>query len=442
MTRHFWLLLHRYAGLAMAGFLIVVALTGSLLAFLQELEHLINPQFYVADSGLPRLALASLAERAEALAPQAKVEGLWLGQTDSVMVGVVPRNDPATGRPYALDYNKLVLNPYTGEELGRYTRGAISQGLINFMPFVYKLHYALALDKAGILVLGVVALVWTLDCFVAFYLTLPPGRKRHFLLAGEGKSGWQRWRPAWQIKWRASATRINFDLHRAGGLWLWLALLVFAWSSVHMNLWDSVYPAAMRWVSEYHDPRVELPKRGKPLEQPALDWRQADRIGAELMAHAGREGGFSVERPVALRIDREHGVYVYQVRSSRDIQDRAGETRIFFDADSGEARGLSLPTGQYSGNTITAWLFALHMGNVFGLPYRIFVCLLGLAITMLSVTGVVIWLKKRQAGKLRQMPLQFRNSSPPPTGYVMGDDLAPPINKPVMCPADCGMPKK
>lgn len=107
------------------------------------------------------------------------------------------------------------------------------------------------------------------------------------------------------------------------------------------------------------------------------------------MADAGRAHDFTVERPVALRLDREHGVYVYQVRSSRDIQDRAGETRVFIDADSGEPRGLSLPTGQYTGNTVTAWLFALHMGNVFGLPYRIFVCLLGLAIVMLSVTGVV-----------------------------------------------------
>lgn len=405
MTRHFWLLLHRYAGLAMAGFLVVVGLTGSLLAFLQELEHLINPQFQVADQGLPRLAPAALAERAEALAPQAKANGVWLGQTDAVHVSVAPRNDPATGRPYALDYDRLVLNPYTGAELGRYTWGAISAGLINFMPFVYQLHYALALDEAGGTVLGIVALVWTLDCFVAFYLTLPARRKRHFLLAGESKNWWRRWRPAWQVKWRASATRINFDLHRAGGLWLWLALLVFAWSSVYMNLWDSVYPTAMRWVSEYRDPWAELPKRGQPLEQPALDWRQANRIGEALMARAAREEGFAVERPVALRIDREHGIYVYQVRSSRDIQDRAGETRVFFDADSGEPRGLSLPTGQYGGNTVTSWLFALHMGNVFGLPYRIFVCLLGIAITVLSVTGVVIWLKKRQAASLRQMRL-------------------------------------
>ena len=33
------------------------------------------------------------------------------------------------------------------------------------------------------------------------------------------------------------------------------------------------------------------------------------------------------------------------------------------------------------------------------MPYRIFVCVLGLLITMLAVTGVYIWWKKRRARK-------------------------------------------
>ena len=45
---------------------------------------------------------------------------------------------------------------------------------------------------------------------------------------------------------------------------------------------------------------------------------------------------------------------------------------------------------------MTTWLIELHMANLFGLPYRIFVCVLGLVIVMLSVTGVYIWWKKRR----------------------------------------------
>ena len=75
---------------------------------------------------------------------------------------------------------------------------------------------------------------------------------------------------------------------------------------------------------------------------------------------------------------------------------------VIFDANTGELKQLLLPSGQHSGNTVTNWLQTLHEANVFGLPYRIFVCVLGLVIVMLSVTGVVIWLKKRRARLISQ----------------------------------------
>lgn len=401
MIRQFCLLLHRWVGLLLAGFLVVVGLTGSLLAFLPELERVINPQFYPAHTGQVRLDAGALAEHVEALAPHAKVNTVFLvGNQGATLAIVEPRVDPSTGKPHQLDFNQIYLDPYTGEELARRMRGAISHGITNLMQFVYRLHWGLALDKTGILILGIAALLWTLDCFASFYLTLPARPKR--ALPAPGRSFWGRWKPAWRIKTNASAYRLNFDLHRAGGLWLWAVLLVFAWSSVYMNLWDTVYTYTTRLAFEYHEPWTELPERKKPLDQPAITWRQANAIAERLMAEQADKHGFTVEQPVALRLDRARGVYVYFVRSSRDIQDKRGRTRVFFDADSGALRLVVLPTGQYAGNTITSWLIALHDANIFGLPYRIFVCLLGLAIAMLSATGVYVWWKKRRARSLNR----------------------------------------
>jgi uncharacterized iron-regulated membrane protein len=412
--RPLWVLVHRYAGLAMTVFLIIVGLTGSLLAFYAELEQTINPRLHVEANGRVMLDMVALLESAKSQAPQAQVDSIWL-DTAAVQVSVSPRPNPSTGKPYELNYTQLVLNPYTGEELGRRTWGAISQGMINLMPFVYKLHYALALDEWGGWILGITALVWTLDCFVGFYLTLPAGKQKKVGYASRTKSFetqvvrdayptersfWQRWRPAWLIKWRGSNYRINFDLHRAGGLWLWVMLLIFAWSSVYMNLGDTVYKTVMQSVSEFRQPWTEIADLDKPLENPAIGWREACRIGSEAMAHAAAEQNFKVEAPAAMWINRAKGFYVYSARSSVDIQDKSGQTRAVIDANSGELKLLLLPTGQYNGNTITSWLIALHTGNVFGMPYRVFVCLLGLAIVMLSVTGVVIWLKKRKARRL------------------------------------------
>jgi uncharacterized iron-regulated membrane protein len=386
MVRHFFVFIHRWAGLLMTVFLILVGLTGSLLAFKSDLERLICPRIYATPRpGVPPLDLATLAERAEGLVPQGRVVTVYLVESDQALVVFDPREDPATGKPYELDFGQLFVDPWSGEELGRRQFGDLSQGLINLMPFIWTLHYTLALGAPGLWVLGIVALVWTIDCFIGFYLTLPVS----------SGAFWRRWKPAWLVKRKAGAYRLNFDLHRAGGLWVWLMLLVFAWSSVMLNL-PSVYDWVTGAVFDYRSlPEENTATSPPPNEIPRLDFRTALSTGERLMAEQATKYGFSVQREVMLY--RMGGVYSYFVKSSRDIRDKAGLTYITFDADMGALISLELPTGEHSGNTITYWLRALHMADVFGLPYRIFVCVLGLIITMLSVTGVYIWWKKRKA---------------------------------------------
>lgn len=402
MTRRFWVLIHRWAGLIMAGFLIVVGLTGSLLAFYPELEQLINPQFYSRQATGEKLDLATLAERAEQQAAGIRVESVALeANQEATLIRVSPRvpgSDPG--------FDNLFMDPYTGNILDRRQFGALSDGWINFMSFVYQLHYALALGKFGIWVLGICALIWTIDCFVGFYLSLPQRKKSASSVNLNSSTAkmldWcRRWQPAWKIRRHSSKYKLNFDLHRASGLWLWPVLFIFAWSSVYMNLWDTVYTWTTRTVFEYKAPWTELPRLDNIAQEPRLNWRQAQAAGRYWMNRQAELHDFEVYQPVALRLDRERNVYQYTVRSSRDIQDRRGTTRVFFDADTGAFKLLLLPSGQYTGNTVTSWLYALHMGNVFGLPWRIFVCIIGLIIVMLSVTGIIIWSKKRHAEKTK-----------------------------------------
>lgn len=73
MTRHFWVLIHRYAGLYMAAFLIVAGLTGSIMAFTPEIQNGLNPPLKVAQQSGARLDEFTLRERAQALVPQGLV---------------------------------------------------------------------------------------------------------------------------------------------------------------------------------------------------------------------------------------------------------------------------------------------------------------------------------------------------------------------------------
>jgi uncharacterized iron-regulated membrane protein len=395
IMRSLWVWLHRWVGLALTGFLIVVSLTGSILAFHNELDRLATPWLYATPQDKPRLELAVLAEKAEALVPQGRTRGVAYRFPEQVLVGMIPRKNPQTGKPYELGFKQLFLDPWTGDELGRRTPGELSEGRINTMPFIYQLHDALKLGPTGEMILGVVALVWTLDCFVGFYLTLP-------VSAG---SFWRRWKPAWLIKSRAGFFRLNFDLHRASGLWLWPVLLIFAWSSVMFD-WRPVYDSVTHVLFAYQAPKETLEAMPQHANAtPRLDWRAAQALGERLMAEQAAAKGFKVTEARTLSYFVDRGVYSYGVRSSLDVDEiHGGNCSVWFDGDTGALLRVLLPSGEYAGNTVTSWLYALHMGGVFGLPYRVFICALGFVIAMLSVTGVYIWWKKREARRRRAAP--------------------------------------
>ena len=393
--------LHRWTGLTMTVFLILVGLTGSLLAFRSDLERLINPQLFAEPKpGQAPLDLATLAERAEALAPQAKV-GYFSVERGQAAMSCVPRNDPSTGKPYRLSFDHIFLNPYTGEELGRRRDGDLKQGRINLMPFIYDLHSTLAAGSTGGWILGIVALIWTFDSFVGFYLTLPRGRGGF----------WRRWKYAWRIKWKANSFRVNFDLHRAGGLWFWLLVFGFAWSSVMLSL-RPVYAPVTKVIFDYRSDEeiMQSAMLPQPIDSPKLDWRAAQTIGEKLIAQQAELHNFSIIRPYGMAYIPAFGVYTYAVRSSLDIRGHGWDTSIWIDGDTGALRDVGLPSGQHSGNTISTVLWGIHYGDIRDfLPFRILVCIFGVVLVMLSVTGVYIWWRKCKVRKAR-MPMTSQNA--------------------------------
>jgi uncharacterized iron-regulated membrane protein len=373
--------LHRWSGLTMTAFLIVVGLTGSLLAFNRELEQFFSPRlFAVPRADQTRLDLGVLAERAEAAGRGEKL--VYITYAESNQVKGYFEADNGSASP--LGFDEMFLNPWTGEELGRRRRGDLSEGLINLMPFIYSLHWRLAAGDIGRWILGVVAILWSIDCFIGFYLTLPKSRA-NFL---------QRWTPAWQIRWSGGFYRLNFDIHRAGGLWLWGILFIFAWSSVMMNM-RSIYEPVMQSLFDY---KAYVAPPIAPAPSARMSWRDALSRGEYLTAEQSKTRGFSILEPLSLLYEPSSNTYSYEVRGSRDIFQRSpqgGGTSVTFDAATGVLIEVSQPTGEHLGNTIENWLYALHMARVFGLTYRIFVCLLGLFIVLLAVSGVYIWWKKR-----------------------------------------------
>jgi uncharacterized iron-regulated membrane protein len=241
-------------------------------------------------------------------------------------------------------------------------------------------------------IVSIVALIWTLDCFVGFYLCLPRGISNF----------WQRWAQAWKIKFSANFTRVNFDLHRAGGLWFWPLLFVFGWSSVMLEL-PQVYEPVMKTLFDYVSQEDYIANNSlpKPIDNPKVTWRQAAEAGQRAMSEQAALHHFTVERPYGMAYVSVYGAYTYCVRSSLDFRGHGWDTSVLIDGTTGRFRSADLPRRQHVGNTISTLLWGIHYGDLRNsLPFRILVFVFGFFLTVLSITGVVIWWKKRGVRKL------------------------------------------
>lgn len=382
---------HRYIGLVLALFLAIAGLTGSLLAWNEELEAALNPQLFRVQPPAPgaaRLDPVLLHEQVRLRYPDAFVARVPLEHIEGRSQLFALRSLKG-GKANALANDQVFVDPYTGAILGERKWGDIGQGRKNLMPFIYRLHYSLALDGVGTLVFGIVALLWTIDCFVGAWLTMP--RRGD----GAARASWPaRWWSAWKLR-TGSVYKVSFNLHRAGGLWTWAMLFVLAWSGVAFNL-PQVYDPAMKALFA-HQPGLEaIPKLPEPRLAPSLPWGPALAAARAHMAGQAQARDFVVEAEKSLLYDPTRGVYRYDVRTSHDIRHRGGHTRLVMDADTGRLVGLWLPTGAASGDTISTWLETLHMAALGGWPVQLLICLMGLVVAMLSFTGILVWLKKRR----------------------------------------------
>ncbi|MGQ9370129.1 PepSY-associated TM helix domain-containing protein [Azospirillum sp. ST 5-10] len=368
--------LHRWAGLATAAFLAVAGLTGSVLAFQHEIDAWLNPHFYHASGAGPVLPGPDLIAGYERANPTRLV---WYMEVPddaghAALLATVPRA-PAAGEPEV-----VYLDPATGAEQGRRRWGACCFGAENLVPFLLELHYRLLLPGSwGIWLMGAVAILWTLDCLAALVLTFPRGRP--FLA---------KWRRAWAVK-GGGAFRIGFDLHRAGGLWLWLILLPVAFSSIAMNLAEPVFKPAVSLLSPAPASVYEQRSRLPPQDLGTTALTHADAV-ALAEAEAARLG-------VAERVGELYYSFEYNFFGVGfgDHDAPFGAAWLFLHGTDGRLLGAEVPGQGTAGQRFVQWQAPIHGGDVAGLPGRIAVSLAGLGVAVLSVTGVYVWWRKRAA---------------------------------------------
>lgn len=385
--RSFSLKWHRNLGLVIGFFIFIAGLTGSIISFYHPLDRMINPwqvssvPSFETTLSDPLIHIREIEQKIEGakvswVSLSLKHQSSWLYFLEEIK----PKKHIA--------FNEVYINPYTSQITGMRLWGDITQGVSNLLPFIYKLHYALALGPFGAGIMGIAAFFWLLILMSGIWITLPKWNNISSL-----KSFFMKWSKVWKWRFKGNFHAKNYHWHKTGGLWLLVFMFILAWSSVAFNL-----PALHQKIvgtDSFQQDHLKIKELRRLLINPKIDWIEARLIARELMSKLAKKEGFVINEESSLAYEIHQGVYIYSVSSTLDISKEHGSTKVYFDANTGAQKAFFLPTGKKKGDTLTQWLLALHTGNLWGMPHKIVLCFLGVITTLLVLSGSYLWWKRR-----------------------------------------------
>lgn len=386
--RSTFILIHRYIGLSIAGFVFVAGATGALLAYKAEIERWLNPPLYDAEASQ------------SALLDGFDVRERMLARYPDAAISRVDLRPPLAGMPYAVYFDRAApassgssemqglsrvdVNPVTGEVVAEYDDSeGIRFNRRQLMSTLVSLHYRLWIPgESGRIVMGVAAMLWFFDHFVALALSFPRPRQ---------------WRKSFAVRWRAGSTKITYDLHRATGVWLWGLLLAVACTSFSYNLSELFNPLVNAIAPLSKPVSFAQPRPASISPRQSISFEQAYRLFRADIENESSRRHFGVRYLQFMALEQETGLYRLQLNTTQDIRRDFGRTQIYMDAASGKILGWQSPQGTTQGDWFIALQAPLHVGDLVDIPqwlHQLLLCLAGLATAALSVTGVMLWAKK------------------------------------------------
>ncbi|BBU63737.1 hypothetical protein MSC49_36720 (plasmid) [Methylosinus sp. C49] len=374
MWRKLWLDIHLYIGLVVGAMLVVIGITGSILVFWHEVDAWLDPQLRIVTARPGGARDFAPLETIESAAAAAKPDGgrithIWMPRDERSTYLVYYDLDGETRR-FGVDPYKATT---TADRL-YYSRSNPFRHAL--MGFLFQLHFSLLLsdllDDGGDTV-GVMALLLIVSVLSGLYLWWPaPGK----------------WKSALTLKRGARAERLNYDLHKLGGVYFAAVLLAVLMSGIYMNLRDPFV-----WVVDRVAPLTNggaFERKSEPAAgRSPIGFPQAIAAASALSPEGRIE---RVDFP-----DGERGAFtVYQddvPGVGRFIRSRS----LIVDRFSAAVTAIEDNAHGTAGDAFLRWQWPLHSGQAFGMTGRLLVLASGLLCPLLFVTGVIRWLQKKRA---------------------------------------------
>ena len=346
--------LHLIVAIAAGLFIVLLGVTGALMAFEPELDHVLHWKLsYVQPQGKP-MTLAQIREAVGKTFPDEKIGAYFTATAPNLSYAVVLKEKIA------------YVNQYTGEVLGMRAQ------VMDWQGYVHQLHLRLAmLDKGRkfgetvIKVSGVCALFLVIT---GAYLWWPVKR------VSISKSNGSR--------------RFWFDVHNSMGILALVFVLLLTVTGIMIAFEKQTTPLLYRITGSQE---VEQPRLEATVVPGATPLTPDEAMAVAAKAVPGATPFFLIV---------PSGKQPYRI-SARFPEDRTpgGRTRVVVDPYGGKVLftidSRSGPGG-YRAVTLNR---AIHTGDIFGLASKTVMALASLVMALQLVTGVVMWIKRRGAEK-------------------------------------------
>ncbi|HEV2136809.1 MAG TPA: PepSY-associated TM helix domain-containing protein [Terracidiphilus sp.] len=340
---HFYLLrFHRIGGVAAGLLLLILGLSGSVMAFSGKIDRLLHPSLFNVVPEGQSLSLSQLASSA--------AFALHAGESIDTCL-------PATGPDSSYSFivfrahhrisRQVFVDQYTGRVLG-------SLSAVRFTSVMKALH-----SIAGVLGCSSIILV---------FLVL---------------SGLCLWWPRKPIKIGLSGNvqRLSFDLHNVIGLFASLFLFLFAVTGIYMVFGPPSFAIT-----------------SKPVTQPASSTPQAGLtpVSLDVVAGAAKDTlpGAAVLWIVIPRRPAE--AYLVKMRFPEDRSDN-GSSIVWIDHFSGKVLAVANSRAVPLGNKIQTISRVIHTGAAFGNRGRAFAAFMSLILVLQTLTGLHLWWGRRSS---------------------------------------------
>jgi uncharacterized iron-regulated membrane protein len=361
--------IHKWLGIITGPFVFIIAITGCIYAFQEEIQNLTQPYRFYPKEGKRAFTPSAIKVIAKSRNPHKKIH--------AVMTFSDNHSSKVIFYEFDKYYETIYINPESGKILAHIDEE------FGFFPFILDGHFYLWLPPwIGQPVVGSITLVFSFLVFSGLFLWWPRnGNSKQRL----------------KIKWNGSWKRRNFDLHSVIGFYILTFSLIFIVTGL---VWS------FTWFRDSYYTSLSFGKKFESYYEPvsrncSMDINhQVDRVFLKLAQHSKNFHYIEVHFPetkygaIAANVNRIEGsywktdYYYFDQESLKDIPVKHYWSKF----NQAEFADIMMRVN-----------YDFHTGSILGLPGKILAFLVSLAIASLPITGILMYYGRKNKSAKRNV---------------------------------------